>query len=222
MQLILSHHLSLLFCRSFSSASTCLNSPFIATCVSGCWLVVFTYVMTDFLLQFLYRHRIWFPSLCCLLCRQSLPSTLVREQTTVLFVSDLRHCFPRPVQDCRTMSIWFPLKTYSHLPLKVGFLSSLTLGCCSLLHNFVSNSEVSSSHHLINMKFYRRLHSWITRLFIVSDSFLVVQSQDSLKLNRILQFWLVIIELGPIERRSLGRRQTVSVYWTALSSCTAS
>ena len=35
---------------------------------------------------------------------------------------------------------------------------------------------------------YRSLQSWITRSSIVSDSFLVVQSQDRLKLNRVLQF----------------------------------
>ena len=90
----------------------------------------------------------------------------------------------------RTFSMCFPLKTLSHFPLNGGFLSFSTLGHCSSLYNFVPDSEASSSHRLIKMKSHRCLQSWITRLSIVSYSFLVVQSQDSLKLNRMLLFWL--------------------------------
>ena len=39
---------------------------------------------------------------------------------------------------------------------------------------------------LISMKSHVSLQSWITRFSIVSDSFLIVQSQDSLTSNRIL------------------------------------
>ena len=52
-----------------------------------------------------------------------------------------------------TLSMCFPLKTLSHLPLNVGFVSFLTLGNCSSFHNIVSDSEISISHHLIIMKF---------------------------------------------------------------------
>ena len=88
----------------------------------------------------------------------------------------------------RTLSICFPLIALSHFPLNVGFLSFLTLGYCSFLHDFVSDSEVSSSHRLINLKSYRRLQSRIARLPIVSNSLLIIHSKCSLKLNRILQF----------------------------------
>ena len=90
----------------------------------------------------------------------------------------------------RTLSICFPLKPPSHLPINVGFLSFLTLGHCSSLNKFVPDSEISSSHRLINMKSHTGLQYWISRLSIVSDSFLLVQSQDRLTLNRIVQFFI--------------------------------
>ena len=57
----------------------------------------------------------------------------------------------------RTLSMWFPLKTFSHFPGNVGFLSFLILGHCSSLNNFVPDSEVLSSHHLINTRSHRSL-----------------------------------------------------------------
>ena len=61
----------------------------------------------------------------------------------------------------RTLSMWLSLKTLSHFHLNVGFLSFLTLGDYSSFHNFASDSEseVSSSHNLIGMKFHRSLQS---------------------------------------------------------------
>ena len=53
-----------------------------------------------------------------------------------------------------TLSMCLPLKTLSHFPLNVGFVSSLTLRNWSSFHNIVPGPEVSSSHHLINMKFH--------------------------------------------------------------------
>ena len=91
----------------------------------------------------------------------------------------------------RTLSLYFPPIALSHFPLNVNFLSCLTLGYYSSLHNLISDSEVSRPHRLINLKSNRCLQSWTTRLSNVSDSFLVVRSQDILKLNRIQQFWLV-------------------------------
>ena len=58
-----------------------------------------------------------------------------------------------------TLSMCLPLKTLSHFPLNVGFLSFLTLCDCSSFHNLVPNPEVSSSHHLINMKWMQSLKS---------------------------------------------------------------
>ena len=57
----------------------------------------------------------------------------------------------------RTLSMWFPLKTFSHFPRNVGFLSFLIFGHCSSLNNFVLDSEVLSSHHLVNTKSHRSL-----------------------------------------------------------------
>ena len=65
---------------------------------------------------------------------------------------------------CWTLSMCLPLKTLSPFPLNVGVLSFLTLGDCSPFHNIVLDSEVSSSHHLINMKFYSCLLLLIVRL----------------------------------------------------------
>ena len=48
-------------------------------------------------------------------------------------------------------------KTPSHFALNVGLVSFLTLGDSSPFHNLVPGSEVSSSHHLINVKFHSSL-----------------------------------------------------------------
>ena len=61
-----------------------------------------------------------------------------------------------PFERCPRVSHW---KTLSHFTLYAGSLSFLSLGDCSYLHNFVPDSEVSSSDHLINMKFDRRFQS---------------------------------------------------------------
>ena len=130
----------------------------------------------------------------------------------------------------RTLSMCFPLNTLSHFPLYVGFLSFLTLGDWSSFHNFASDSEVSSSHHLINMMFYRCLPSWTTCLSIVSNGFLTVQRHDGLKLNKSLVMLtcailsrsflkashMLITELDPSERRNLERPHSANVHWTNL------
>ena len=87
------------------------------------------------------------------------------------------------------LSSCFPLIAFSNFPFNVGFL--FWLGYSSSPHYFVPDSEVSSSHRLINMKSYRCLQSWEARLPIVSNSFLVIQCQYSLKLNRIPYIWLL-------------------------------
>ena len=120
----------------------------------------------------------------------------------------------------------------THSPtFHVCLLSFVTLGDWSSFHNFASDSEVSSAHHLINMKFYRCLPSWITCLSIYSNGFLIVQQrQDGLKLNRSLviltcailsgsflkAYHMLIIELDPIERRNFKRRHSANANWTNL------
>ena len=143
--------------------------------------------------------------LCCLnflrvSLRQSWPSNLVRERTIVLLL-----CEPRiPCQmldhggnNMYLLSNIVPLlSTGTFLTLssqrRLSFLFDSWLLLLSPL--FISDSEVSTSLRLINMKSHRCLQSWITRLPIVSKSLLVTQSQCSLKLNRILQFltWKIL------------------------------
>ena len=74
------------------------------------------------------------------------------------------------------------------------------------------------------------LPSWTTCLSIYSNGFLIVQSQDSLKLNRsrailtctilprslLKAYHVLIIELDPIERRNLERRHSANENWTNL------
>ena len=162
-----------------------------------------------------------------LLHRLSWPSNLVRERTIVLFVSLL----VLVCHDWNYMSLLLNIvqvcSTENTLPL--SFLSFLTLGDWSSFHNFALDCEASSSHHLINMKFYRCLQSQITCLPIVSNGFLIVQSQDGETEQRPVTLtctilpgshlkacrWL-ITELHPIERRNIGRRHSANVYCTNL------
>ena len=164
--------------------------------------------MTGFL-QNLNRHGISlfclksFP-LCCLIPsrifvprrKSVLPSNGMREKTIVLFVSDLRHCFQRlPCHDWNCMSLLWKIvhvpSTENTLPLSSQRrLSFLTLCDWSSFHNIAPDPEVSSSHHLMNMKFYSCLQFWIVRLSFVSSRFLIIQSQHSLKLGG---FFLVIM-----------------------------
>ena len=64
----------------------------------------------------------------------------------------------------RTLSNCFPLMAFSHFPLHADFSIFLTLGFC-----IVPNSEVSSSHFLINMTSYHCLQSgtaWCIVIFL--------------------------------------------------------
>ena len=154
-----SHHLSLTFCWAFPLPQHVHRNTSFRVCIifltcsfdtqedaSIYMTVCTTFVSAPFCQSF---------HLCCLLHRQPVPSNLVREKTIVLFVSDLSHCFPEAIVpwlketawvSFRRLSMWLPLKTLSHFPP--------TLGDWSFFHNFAQNPEVSSSHHLINMKFY--------------------------------------------------------------------
>ena len=97
-------------------------------------------------------------------------------------------------------------------------------------HDFVPGSEVSSSRCLINLTSYWRLQFGIAWLFVVSNVLLFIQSQYSVKLNRILYFWLVQTLQDHFFRyftccqwslvpscRNLERHHSVSAYWTDLT-----
>ena len=81
-----------------------------------------------------------------------------------------------------------PLRTLSHFLFNASFLSCLTLGDGSPFHNMFQ-TEVSSSHHLINMKFHSCLQFVIVR-FLGSRRFLIVQCQHK---SEVGQKFLVLI-----------------------------
>ena len=128
--------------------------------------------------------------------RQSWPSNLVREQTIVLFVSD--HCTSLLVLVCHDwnymsllLNIVHVLSTENTLPLsslrRLSFLfNSRGLILFPQLRSGLWSFEFSSSdqYEVLQMS-----QSYITCLSIVSNGFLIVQSQDGLKLNRVLYFF---------------------------------
>ena len=202
MQPILSHHFSLTSCWASPQPQRVWRNMFFHTCIQsqtcrfshtgGCQ------ILHDVFLQILNRHGISF------LLSEELSSSLPDSfdgfcPSPSVFAFELDAVEDdRPFSSLTSATVsrgnvsWLrlhearALKTVSHFPLNLGFVSFLTLGDCSSSHNFVMDSEVSSSHHLTNMKFYSCPQSWITRLSIVSNSYKVVQSQNSLKLNRVL------------------------------------
>ena len=71
--------------------------------------------------------------------------------------------------------------TENTLPLSSpqGFASFLTLGDWTPFHNIAPDSEVSSSHHLVHMKFYSCFQIVIVRL-LGPRRFLIIQSHHCL------------------------------------------
>ena len=171
MQLVLSHHLSVTSCRAFPQPQRVWRNMFFQIGIRSQTCSFDTgedakISMTGFDI-FCDGSVAWcflriFSSL-----RQSCPSNLVREKTIVLFVSDHRTSLLLLVcDDWNYMSLLFEncpcAFHWKHSPTFLStwaFFPFLTLGDCSSFHNFVLECEVSSSHHLINMKFYRRLQS---------------------------------------------------------------
>ena len=208
-QLILSHHHSLTFCWAFLPAQhvwddiSCHFCILFQTCNFDAREDASNY--TTWLFYFGKGICPFSPMgyvLCCLnfwrvFARLSWPSYVVRKRTIVLFVSEPRICFQIQVHDWNYKSLLSNtanlLSTDSILPLSlnVGFLSFSSLGYCSSFYSLILDSDVSNSHRLIDMQSYRRLPSLITRLPTVSNSFLITQCQYCLRLNRILQCWLV-------------------------------
>ena len=160
----------------FSTASTCLKKHFFPYMHPFSDLQFWHGRMPKFTWRFfvttLYRHGIslllsevpssllpdfFFPfvSLCLRICGRQRSSfwsltCLHLPEATVswlkLHESPLEHC------PCA-----FHGQHFTNFP--AGFFPFLTLGDWSSFHNFVPNREVSSSHHLINTKFYSRLQS---------------------------------------------------------------
>ena len=67
-----------------------------------------------------------------------------------------------------------------------AFFPFLTLGDWSPFHNIALDSEVSSSHHLINMKFLQMSFYLLIVRLLGSRRFLIILSHYSLKLSRVL------------------------------------
>ena len=121
-----------------------------------------------------------------------------------------------------TLSMCFPLKTLSHLPLNVGFVSFLTLGNWSSFHTIVSDSEISISHHLIIMKFnfsfliadrsvFHRFeqpleHKRPSQSEVEQNS--VILTCIILPGSRLKAFRLLLSVRDPILNRNLGRRHS--------------
>ena len=193
-------------------------------------------ILRDGLLHFLYRHGILLllseglspllPELFDGIAPSILAFKLVREWATVLLVSEPRICTLDHGGNCMSLlsNIAHLLSIdSSHFPLNVGFLSFFTLGYCSFLNYFVSDSEFSS--------FDLREVLHMSSIWNSSFAICFEQSLDHTKPRQseaeqspailtcaILQgslpweFHLLIIELGPIERRNLERRHSASVY----------
>ena len=138
--------------------------------------------------------------------RQSVfPSSRMQEKTSVVFVSDLCHCFQWLLDhDWNYMSLLWNFCPcafhWKHSPTSLSalaFFPFLTLGDWSSFHNIALDPAVSNSHHQINMKFYSCLQLLIVRL-LASRRFLVIQSQHSPKLNRISPILICMILPGSI------------------------
>ena len=158
--------------------------------------------------------------------RQSWPSNLVRERTIVLFVSDHRTSLLVPAcHDSNYMSL---LSNIVHVPSTENTLplsSPRGLSFLFPLHNVALDSVVSSSHHLINVKFLQTF-SIVNNLSVhCFEQFLgrtkprqskAEQSPVILTCTILpgshLNAFRLLIGLDPIERRSFGRRQSTSVY----------
>ena len=169
MQLILSHNLSLTLCWTSPQPQHVWRNMFFHICIqSQTWSfdtredakIYMTVFFCDNFCNGTDFRSFCLKSfhLCCLVflrmflsLRQYWPSNLVRRKTIVLFVSDHRTSLLVLVRhDWNYMSL---LLNTVHVPSTENTLSFLILGDCSSLHNFVLDSERSSSHQLLNMNF---------------------------------------------------------------------
>ena len=116
--------------------------------------------------------------------------------------------------------------TENTLPLSshnVGFLSFLTLGDSSF-HNFVPDSELSSSHHLnqyvviqtssivnnLSNHCFDRFSNRTKPRRSEAEQSSVILTCTILPGSHTKACHLLIIELDPIERRNLGRRHSAN------------
>ena len=168
--------------------------------------------------------------------RQSWPSNLVRERTIVLFVCEFHHCFQWLIHDWNYMSLLSNivqlLSTDSILPLPSQRELSFLFDCWSLLlsqqlRSGLWNFELSSFDQYEVLQMSSILNNSVVHCF---EQFLgrTKPRESEADQNPAILTWKnppgshrnafrsPIIELGPIERRNLGRRHSVSVYWTNL------
>ena len=184
-----------------------LKSAFIAMCASGFRPVIQTHgkmpkftwrILTEFestwnfaLVQRAFLFTAWslsrfLPLAVRLFCLRM----GCRRRRSSFFVSDHCHCCQRlSCHDWEYMSLLWNIihvpSTENTFPLSSQRRLSFLFDAWSPFHNIVPDPEVSSSHHLVNMKFYSCFQLLIVRLLIFRR-FLIIQSQHSLKLNRIL------------------------------------
>ena len=185
--------------------------------------------MTDF-------HRIWigmefhsclssFPFFIawslwvCVPRRQSvLPLHGMREKTIALCVSDFCPCFFWRVGHGETtwvsfgtLSMCLPLKTLLHFPLNAGFVSVMTLCNWSSFHNIVSDSEVSISHHLINVEFCVQRLDRTKPTQSEAEQNSVILTCTLLPGSPVKASHSLLTVHGPIWHRNLGHRHSVNL-----------
>ena len=126
---------------------------------------------------------------------------------------------------------WWLWKEALPLSSQRRLRSFLTLGDWSPFHNFALDSEISSSHHLINLIFLQT-SSIVNNLSVhCFEPFLdrtkprqseAEQSPATLTCtilpgSHLKACRLLIIDLDPIERRNLGCGHSANVYWIILT-----
>ena len=169
----------------------------------------------------------------CFSLRQSLPSNLVRERTIVLLVSDHRTSLPctslswlelheSPFEHCPCaytptfLSTWAfcpvwllvtaPLATTSFRSLKFRILISWSIWILTEVFNLNN----------VSAHFFERFLGRTKPRRSEAEQNPAILTCTILPGSHLWEFRSLIIELCPIERRNLGRRHSVSVFWTNL------
>ena len=143
--------------------------------------------------------------------RQSWPSILVRERTIVLLLYE-----PRVRSQ---MLLQMRGHGWNYVSLLSNIVPLLSIGSTlppwALFPFWLLNIDLLTTislrtlkFRLINIKFYRCLQSWKTHLSIVSNSFLVVQSQYSLNPSRTIS-----VGVSPTDDKAWSHRTSKS--WTS-------
>ena len=229
------------FLLGFSSASTC-RKQHLSPCTQPFFrLVILTHgedannYMTDFWIGMEFQSCLSFFS--CLLpdpCEGFCSSPSVRfaferdagEKTIALFVSDYYLCFQKPVRvetettgvSFGTLSVCRPLKTLSHFPLNVSFLSFSTLGDWSRSTTSFQTPKFSSSHQYevwqLSPSFEQLLDTRPSQSELENDS--IILTCIILPGSQVKAFRSLITVHDPISHRNLGHRHSANSKWTNL------